>query len=300
MTQYSLRPFHDALYNYYCEFDAPALMARFQQADLKSEPGVIRNFLGARVQPAVHPELLNARQGTVEGLPIPGNWHADIAEWASALKSVEMAHDTYRILELGCGWGCWITNMGVAARSRGLNVELVGIDGDLGHLEKARATLALNGFSDRSYRLVHGLASHVPGQAIFPRSAPGEVNYGNSAKPLPVTRGPAEQETYSGGQILDCYSIAQLSDEAVLDLLHVDIQGAECSVLIGSFSHLTRYVRRVLVGTHSRSIEGELMSHFLANGWRLEMERPAIAPLQGGLPVTLIDGVQMWANMNHV
>lgn len=296
MSQQSSRPPHDALYHYYCEFDALGLISRHQARGVTPEAGLIRNFLGTRVLPAVHPTVLNALQGTVEALPVPGNWHADIAEWAAALKTVEMARETYRILELGCGWGCWITNMGVAARARGLEVELIGIDGDQHHLDMARATLELNGFSDKSFRLVHGIASHEPGQAVFPRSAPGDANYGRSAEPLSEADRPADAGVQPERQILDCYTIEQLSGAALLDLLHVDIQGAECSFLVGSFSHVRRHVRRVLVGTHSRIIEGDLMRHFLAEGWRLEMERPAIAPLQKGVPITLIDGVQLWAN----
>ncbi len=300
MSPHSTRPPHDALYHYYCEFDALGLISKYQASGVTPEAGLIRNFLGTRVLPAVHPTVLNALQGTVEALPVPGNWHADIAEWAAALKTVEMARDTYRILELGCGWGCWITNMGVAARARGLDLELIGIDGDQHHLEMARTTLELNGFSENSFRLVHGIASHEPGQAAFPRSAPGDANYGRSAEPLSEAERPANAGVQSEQQILDCYTIEQLSGPARLDLLHIDIQGAEYRFLMGSFSHVRRHVRRVLVGTHSRTIEGDLMEHFLAQGWRLEMERPAVAPLQKGVPITLIDGVQLWANPDLV
>jgi hypothetical protein len=40
----------------------------------------------------------------VEGIPIPANWHADIAEWAAALRAVELAEETFTVVELGCGW----------------------------------------------------------------------------------------------------------------------------------------------------------------------------------------------------
>ena len=60
------------------------------------------------------------------------------------------------------------------------------------------------------------------------------------------------------------------------------------------------HVRRVLIGTHSRAIEGRLEEIFLKAGWRMEMDRPAIAPLQDGKPVIYIDGVQMWANPDLV
>ncbi len=55
-------------------------------------------------------------------------------------------------------------------------------------------------------------------------------------------------------------------------------------------------MKRVLIGTDSRVIEGQLCGHFLGHGWRMEMERPALAPLLNGRPEIRIDGVQMWAN----
>lgn len=295
MTAARIRPIHDVLYHYHCEFDALELIRRYHVQDQTPEPGIIRNFLGVRVKPIVHPDILTLRAGTVEGLPIPGNWHADIAEWAAALRSVEAARETYRILELGCGWGCWMTNMGVAARSRGKKVELIGIDADENHLRWAAGTLELNGFTGEHYRLVHGVAAAVTGSARFPRGSGAAANYGRSATILPGTT-EGEREDPSDATVLPCVTLAELSKQACLDLLHIDIQGAEAEFLSGSFAQVQTNVRRVLVGTHSRIIEGMLMSQFQQAGWWLEMERPVIAPLRGGKPVTYIDGVQLWAN----
>ena len=64
----------------------------------------------------------------------------------------------------------------------------------------------------------------------------------------------------------------------------------------GNLGDMNNHVRRVLIGTHSRSIEGSLQTLFLNAGWHMEMERPVIAPLKNGAPVTQIDGVQMWSN----
>jgi hypothetical protein len=295
MTAEQIRPLHEALYHYYCEFDALELIRKYHVWDQAPEPGIIKNFLGVRVRPVVHPDILQPCTGTVEGLPIPGNWHADIAEWAAALKSVEAAGDTYCMLELGCGWGCWMTNMGVAARSRGKKVELIGIDADENHLRWAADILELNGFTGEQYRLVHGVAAPVSGRALFPRAAANAANYGRSAEIFSTTSDDSLEDP-TGATVLPCVTLAEMSNHACLDLLHIDIQGAEEEFVSGSFKQIQNQVRRVLVGTHSRIIEGALMSQFLQAGWRLEMERPLIAPLIGGRPVTYIDGVQLWAN----
>lgn len=282
--------------HYFCEFSATAVMDAFSRQNQAATPGLVTNFLGTRISPKVYPSLLDSLAGTVEPRPDPGNWHADIAEWAAALRSVDLARGSYRIVELGCGWGCWITNMGVAARSRGLRVDLIGIEGDHNHLENAAETLALNGFAPSEYRLYHGVAGPRPGKAIFPNPEAGDAHWGGEPEFYPTPARLAEAERLPFLQVLDCYTLDDLGAGGVIDLLHIDIQGGETAYVAGNADALTRLVRRVLVGTHSRAIEGELFAHFLSRGWLLEMERPAIAPPQGGRPITRIDGVQLWRN----
>lgn len=291
-----VRPQIEALYHYYCEFDAFGLITSFALADQAPEEGVLKNFLGVKVPPKIYPRLLASLAGKVEGVPDPGNWHADIAEWGAALLSVVRAEDTYRIVELGCGWGCWLVNMGAAARARGLTVDLIGIEGDRTHLANAAEVLALNGFSEAEYSLHHGIAGPKPGKAIFPDPDADAAAWGGEAIFYPGRRLLKQAEADPTVQVLDCRTLQELSRNQPIDLLHIDIQGAETDYVEGNMAELRRHVRRVLIGTHGRAIEGRLITHFLDQGWILEMERPAVAPLKAGRPVTGIDGVQLWRN----
>jgi hypothetical protein len=288
------RPLHDALWHYACGFDALALLGRFQAAGQQPEPGIIRNFLGTRIEPLIHPAVLAPAAGTVEGLPLPGNWHADIAEWAAALLTVERAQGTYRIVELGCGWGCWMTNMGVAARARGLKVDLIGIEAEAQHLAAAHRTLALNGFGAGDYALTHGVAGPTPGHAIFPRAAPGQAGWGGAAVLDPAPADLAAARGRADLQVLDRVTLGQLSAGRPIDLLHIDIQGAEVDFVTGNLAQMKAHVRHVLIGTHSRVIEGALIGCLGAAGWTIEMERPAVMPFRNGAPSLEIDGVQLW------
>lgn len=286
----------DSLYHYYCEFNARGVINHFQRDDLKPDADVTTNFIGTKIAPKIHPPDLEPLRGKVEGPPDPGNWHADIAEWAAALRSVRQAQDSYRIVELGCGWGCWLTNMGVAARHEGLKVDLIGIEGNHLHLVNADETLRLNGFDASEFTLLHGIAAPREGKALFPSPDTESTRWNGEAIFYPDAATLAHAEADPQVQILDCYPLERLSEGQVIDLLHVDIQGAEVDYLRGNIDGATKYVRRVLIGTHSRSIEGALMDLFLTAGWRLEMERPALTPIRNGKPKTTIDGVQMWAN----
>lgn len=292
MTQPGL----SALYNYYCEFDAINTLERYADTTQQPEPDYVRNFLGVRVPPIVFPPILDSRVGTVEPIPDPGNWHADIAEWAAALRAVDGSGDLFRVIELGCGWGCWITNTGYAARKTGRSVEMIGVEGDANHLKNAVLTLEANGFSEDTYTLFHGIAAGKPGKAIFPNVEEGSAAWGGEAIFEPDKDTLARAQDDASVQVLDCFTLGQLSADKTVDLLHIDIQGAETDYVKGNIDDMDRLVRRVLIGTHGRVIEGQLQEFFLDRGWRMEMDRATIAPLSDGRPKLGIDGVHLWAN----
>ena len=54
---------------------------------LEPHPDYVTNFLGVKISPRYFPGILDGKAGTVEPIPIPANWHADIAEWAGALRA---------------------------------------------------------------------------------------------------------------------------------------------------------------------------------------------------------------------
>ena len=293
------RPIHEALWHWSSDFDADAIIAAFSKQGLQGDPAYVTNFIGTRIEPAVFPPVLSTMLGHVEPPPAPGNWHADIAEWASALFTVQHAAargDTYRIVELGCGWGCWMTNMGVAARGLGLNVDLVGVEGEAQHLANASRTLELNGFTSDQFKLMHGVAGPKIGYAIFPKAGIADAGWGGEAVFYPEQSVLSAARQSRDVQVLDCMTLEQLSNGKLIDLLHIDIQGAEVDFITGNFEQIEALVRYVLIGTHSREIEGALIQHFLAAGWRLKTERPAICTIVSGRLRTEIDGVQLWAN----
>ncbi|MEX0308863.1 MAG: class I SAM-dependent methyltransferase [Tateyamaria sp.] len=289
-------PLHEALFHYYCEFDAVALLNQCMVPGLSPTADALTNFLGTRIPAKIHPDILAPMMGHVEGVPNPGNWHADIAEWAAALRAVSLARDTFRIVELGCGWGCWLVNTGVAARARGLKVDLIGVEGDANHLANAAETLALNGFAPDQFALHHGVAGPKPGKALFPNAAAGTAGWGGEAVFYPDDQTLGRAKADPNVQVLDCLTLSDMAKGAPIDLLHIDIQGAEADYVAGSAAAIAAQVKRVLIGTHSRAIEGRLCAFFLDHGWRLEMDRPAIAPPAQGRPEIAIDGVQMWSN----
>jgi hypothetical protein len=140
-------------------------------------PGHYVNFLGVAVPIKVFSSL-SGKGGQLDAIPIPANFHSDMAEWAAVLRAVELAKDQFVMLELGCGWGCWMCNTGVAAKARGLKRQLIGIEADEKHLHFAREAMAVNRISTDEYVLLEGIAASGPGWALFPKSQ-AEDNWGN-------------------------------------------------------------------------------------------------------------------------
>lgn len=282
---------------YNAAFDPIAVIRRHAISDLVAHPSYLKNFLGVLIDPKFFPGLLDGRAGEIEPVPIPANWHADIAEWGAALRAVDLAHDSFTVVELGCGWGCWLNNTGIAASRLGLAVHLVGIEGEPGHLEFARECCTKNGFVREQLTLRHGIAAARTGFALFPRQHRSGAQWG-----LEPVFGATEEEqaqaiATGSHDVVPMVALGDLLDPLQrVDLLHIDIQGGEADLIDECRSLLEEKVAYLLVGTHSRQIEGRIMTTLLASGWQLEIERPAIFMPEPSGPRITVDGVQAWRN----
>lgn len=285
-------PFH----HFNASFDARATILSHAVASRSAREGFLVNFLGVAIPVRVM-DSLHDRSGTLENIPIPANFHADIAEWAAALRAVDLAGDTFSVIELGCGWGCWMSNTGVAARSRGKVIDLVGIEGDPLHLDFARETFAANGITEQQYELLRGVAAATGGHALFPLRRENVEHWGFEPR-FGVSQSESDDAVASGAwESLPMMPLSRaIGERPRVDLLHMDIQGGEADLVRGTLALLTERLAYVVIGTHSRSLEGQLMDLFLNAGWQLEIERPAIFHLSGGRPQTTVDGVQGWRN----
>src|SRR5271157_157829 len=284
-------------FHYNTTFDAIGIIRRHAAINVTPDPSYLTNYLGVRVSPSVCPAMLQGRAGEIEPIPIPGNWHADIAEIATVLRSVELAKETFTMAELGCGWACWMNNAGTVAKRLGLRVFLTGVEGDRGHIAMAKETLALNGFSPEEVRIFWGIAAATEGFALFPRQAVAGTSWGLE----PVFNADAETRAKAleagSHDELPMIPLSQVIDEERqrLDLLHIDIQGGEADLVHNSLDLINNHVRYMFIGTHSREIEGRLFADLIPAGWYLEIERPAILNLDQ-VPKVVIDGVQGWRN----
>lgn len=282
---------------YHANFDALETMRRHEVHGLAPTQGFQTNWLGVLVDPKIYPFLAESG-GTLDPFPYPANWHADIAEWAAALQAVDNApRGSFTMIELGCGWGCWMNNMGVAAKRTGRNVHVIGIEGDEGHMQFAREALARNQFTTDEYTLMRGVAAATSGTALFPR----QEHAGHSWGLEPVFGATDDQQAQAAStrshDILPMISLADaIGQRERIDLLHVDIQGGEADLVENCLSIIQEKVAYMVIGTHSKHLEARLFDIMGATDWRIEMERPAFYQVSSTKPQLIVDGVQGWRN----
>lgn len=255
--------------------------------------GFLTDFIGTRTRCSYLPSVYAGASGIVEGPP--GTEHYglhELAEWEGTLRSVMEAKGSFVAVELGAGWGPWLVAGAKAAKRLGISeVRLAGVEGASSHYQFMLQHLRDNGIDPAFQLLIHAVAGSQDGIARFPKLDDPSGNWGAQASY-------GEAATTEQFEEVPSISVATLlSKLPPVDLLHCDVQGAEGDVLTAAPDALSARVRRIVVGTHGREIEGRLMEFFGANGWILEHET-SCRFIQGetGTLHLVADGVQVWRN----
>lgn len=293
-------PEYKSKIDYYPSYSSSdlAILARYA---IQSEPsdGFITDFLGNKTDISFIKNISHL-SGTVEGLPVPSNFHAEAIEWIGTLKAVDGAGQQFAVAEIGAGWGPWLVAAGSAARKLGKTVFMAGVEADPGHFESLRRHLGNNGFDPADHRLLLAAIGLADGWAFFPR-IDSALDWGAAAV-FQTSDTPPTHDYRSHAMSYDRVRAVSLEsalgDRQVFDLLHIDIQGSERELIPAALDTLNRKVRWIVLGTHSRAIEGEMIET-LGTDWTLEHEKPCRFRPDGeriGPRQTVLDGAQVWRN----
>lgn len=273
----------------------------FQNKDAHPRPGFVTDFLGTRIRTSSLWSEAKSLDGKLLGLPIPGDFQAETIEWVGTLSSVADAQVRYRAMELGAGFGPWVVAAGNAARGRGISdIKLYAVEGS----PQRYATLVQH-FEDNAFPP----SDHILLNAAV-GTADGEVHWPASDDPLndsgsrPLADGTSKDYRGIDFNIINVRMIAfgdLLKREPIWDLIHIDIQGHEFDVCQSCISELNERARWLVIGTHSRKIDGDLIELFCLEGWILKDETPC--KFQHGIErpesleaLSIADGTQIWLN----
>jgi hypothetical protein len=98
------------------------------------------------------------------------------------------------------------------------------------------------------------------------------------------------------------FTLEEILGDLEVDMLHVDIQGAEFEIIKAGLHFINKHIKGMMIATHSRAIEGELIQLLYKNGWYLHREKPCRvewikfpASIES---MTQIDGCQYWRRLN--
>jgi FkbM family methyltransferase len=238
--------------------------------------------------------------------PLPA-FSEEYFEWIDVLEAVVQAKEHFTMIELGAGYGRWLVNAVAALKSvNDLPYTLIGVEPEPTHFKWMQLHFRDNGVDLSRAQLIQAAVAAKEGTVWFYVGRPAEW-YGQAIASAidgsslykfiaRLTR----KATASNEQVRKVTAVRLdklLHPLASVDLIDLDVQGAELDVLTAARDQLARKVRRVHIGTHSAEIEEGLRVLFNDLGWEnlndYGIGRECDTPYGS---IKFGDGVQSWVN----
>lgn len=213
-----------------------------------------------------------------------------IFEHLDVLEAAFDARDTFTFVELGADYGRWTEVANRAALHMKLKPNLVLVEAEPQHAIAARRYLDQK---EVSYKIFDGAVAAKPGNDLFIVEAPPRfrsdpnkpsyeswwgqslarsANMDTDVTPMARSyqRNPLFKVSEEGWYAIDVtsYSLDQIiADFPFVDMIHMDIQGAEGEVIPAAIDVLTEKVRRIYIETHRTDIEEVCRAALTPRGW---------------------------------
>jgi FkbM family methyltransferase len=250
--------------------------------------------------------------------PYPPPVDEEYFEWIDLLTAATKAQGTFVFWELGAGYGRWSIRAAAVAMQLGVPVELTCVEADPIHFEWLRQTLIDNGLDPQIHTLANAAVCGSHGRALLRGSETGraasnyapELWYGQSIAIVPsatlrqrlatVARSSVARLLRDRAPLVDvgAITLSELLDGSpIVDLVDMDVQGAELETIGSALDPLTDKVRRLHIGTHSTEVEVGLRSALSGAGWELGADYGCGVTTDTPFGrVSFQDGVQSWLN----
>jgi FkbM family methyltransferase len=226
------------------------------------------------------------------GVPVPLEPppHEDWFEWHSLLSAISDARDQFVMAELGAGHGRWAVGAGVLARRFGLPFSLICVEAEPTHFAMLLEHMRDNEIEPSEHRLIQAAVTDKDGDVFFAVGHPQEW-WGQ------CILGPGDLNS-------DLYDVARVASVCLgtvldgfdrVDLIDMDIQGAEADVIESSLSLIRRSARYLHIGTHSQEVEERIRAAMRSIDFRLVWDFPCAQTVETPIGrVEFQDGVQAW------
>lgn len=270
------------------------------------------DFIGTRTREG-YDRAVNARTDPVVAASLPP-FGEEYFEWVEILDAVRHAKSHFVMIEVGAGWGKWSARGCLAARMRGIgDIRLGLVEAEPSHAWSIPQHMADNDILPSDYDLFEAAVGGEEGKIFFAVGKPdgwtedGPVDWYGQA----VVSGEAVKTDVKyacrpvflmpGGWKAIEIPLKPLSEIVenyqTVDLIDMDIQGAEAVAVLSSLPSLNERVRRLHVGTHGRGIEQILRQNLQAAGWICKRDYPSNCEVVTDFGLVYFqDGVQSWIN----
>jgi hypothetical protein len=236
--------------------------------DLQAVPGCFTNWLGLKTDASMFAAADRLREKVLDEVPTGGDGvYGGYPEYASFLTAIEQTSgkQSFNAIELGAGWGPWISGIGKVCRRLGYtDIGLIGIEANEEKCRLMREHMLRNNLVAQ---VIHGAAWHEDTMLKFPwihrQDHGGAASAAITAEIQKDYRGLDQRSVDVPGYCLKTIC----KDMPLVDYMHWDIQGAELALANSDPDLLNNRVRFLFIGTHSRPIEGGLIEFFFKHQW---------------------------------
>jgi FkbM family methyltransferase len=262
------------------------------------------------------PQELSGKVSTKIPLPDDG-YRSEAEEYVALSVAIMNSGDQFNIVEIGAGWSPWVASGASIARRMGKRVKGISVEAD-----PSRCRWAIQHLSDNDLRphLIDGDVDEVKNRLndSWPDADTLVINaaiwkdFSTLSFPVlsdldmggAISSSRETHQTDYRGVNIDHVDVPTCTFDSIvelvsrIDLLHIDVQGAEFELIEHSVEKIEESVTYMLVGTHSRLIEGRIQELLLSRGWSLLIDEPSGSHFNGAKPsltgFTYRDGVQLW------
>jgi len=247
-----------------------------------------RRFVEVDVPPDVSaPRLVQA--------PYP-RINEEFFEWIDLLEAIDCAKDSFCMVEVGAGYGRWMVAAACAVRNhRPMPFKLVGIEAESDHFAMMKQHFLDNGIDPDDHWLIEAACNGDGRDVFFAVGSPVEW-YGQA-----IVREDFKMAQFPEARSIKVPAVALqgiLEKLARVDLIDMDVQGAEAEIVEAAIGAMTEQVKRVHIGTHGHDLEERLRTVFREADWRCCNDFPCQTKVETNYgEIAFGDGVQTWINL---
>jgi FkbM family methyltransferase len=250
--------------------------------ELASSNLFAKNFSGSKFRT----EWLNFDAGGNSILERPAPTHEDFPEWEYILRAIIDAskNDFFQMIDLGAGYGRWSVNAMSAIRNYQGDVNFkpyfLNVEAHPGRFMLLEECCEINeirgfcknvnlGISEDGKPLLIAENIESFGASVISNAANVETpekfiwkdSSGNNYLPI---------RTVNGSEVI---KIGQKYSDTI-DIINLDVQGAEYEFLSANISLLSKYVKRIRISTHDKDKDDELYQLLVDHKFAIETFYP--------------------------